>query len=186
MARRKFIKDLTAPGVARFSEIVPQNWAAPEKGQVPYRQLGSTGEKVSIVGLGGFHLGRPDEQESIRIIHTAIDNGINFMDNSWDYNGGESEIRMGKALRDGYRQKVFLMTKIDGRTGEAATKQLNESLKRLQTDTIDLLQFHELIRMSDPEHIFAPTVPTRPCSQRKKTGKSVISASLGTRVPQSI
>ena len=93
------------------------------------------------------------------------------MDNSWDYNGGESEIRMGKALRDGYRQKVFLMTKIDGRTGEAATKQLNESLKRLQTDTIDLLQFHELIRMSDPEHIFAPNGAYEAMLAAKKDGK---------------
>jgi len=97
MDRRKFIKDLTAlgvaAGVARISGIVPQTWAAPEKGQIPYRQLGSTGEKVSIVGLGGYHLGRPDEPESIRIIRTAIDNGINFMDNSWDYNSGESEIQ---------------------------------------------------------------------------------------------
>lgn len=175
MDRRKFIKDLTAlgvaAGVARISGIVPQTWAAPEKGQIPYRQLGSTGEKVSIVGLGGYHLGRPDEQESIRIIRTAIDNGINFMDNSWDYNGGESEIRMGKALREGYRQKVFLMTKIDGRTGEAATKQLNESLQRLQTDTIDLLQFHELIRLSDPERIFAPHGAYEAMLAAKKAGK---------------
>ena len=133
-----------------------QAWAASEQGQIPYRVLGSTGEKVSIVGVGGFHLGKPDEQEAIRIVRTAIDNGVNFMDNSWDYNGGMSEIRMGKALRDGYRQKVFLMTKLDGRTAEAATAQLEESLQRLQTDMIDLVQFHEIIRMSDPERIFAP------------------------------
>lgn len=175
MDRRKFIKDLTAlgvaAGVARISGMVPQTWAASEKGQIPYRQLGSTGEKVSIVGLGGFHLGRPEEPESIRIVRTAIDSGINFMDNSWDYNGGESEIRMGKALRDGYRQKVFLMTKIDGRTGKAATEQLNESLKRLQTDTIDLLQFHELIRMSDPERIFAPHGAYAAMLAAQKAGK---------------
>jgi hypothetical protein len=120
MVRRKFLKDITAlgvaAGVARISGVVPPTWAAPAPGQIPYRQLGSTGEKVSVVGLGGFHLGRPSEPESIRIIRTAIDNGINFMDNSWDYNAGLSEIRMGTALRDGYRQKVFLMTKIDGRT----------------------------------------------------------------------
>ena len=175
MDRRKFIKDLAALGVAagmaRISGLVPQSWAAPEKGQIPYRPLGNTGEKVSIVGLGGFHLGRPEEQESIRIIRTAIDNGINFMDNSWDYNGGESEIRMGKALRDGYRQKVFLMTKIDGRTAESATKQLNESLQRLQTDRIDLLQFHELIRMSDPERIFAPHGAYEAMLAARKAGK---------------
>ncbi len=175
MDRRKFIKDLAALGVAagmaRISGLVPQSWAAPGKGELPYRPLGNTGEKVSIVGLGGFHLGRPEGQESIRIIRTAIDNGINFMDNSWDYNGGESEIRMGKALRDGYRQKVFLMTKIDGRTAESATKQLNESLQRLQTDRIDLLQFHELIRMSDPERIFAPHGAYEAMLAARKAGK---------------
>ena len=175
MDRREFIKNLTAlgvaAGVARIPGPLPHAWAVQEKGQMPYRVLGSTGEKVSIVGLGGFHLGRPEEQESIRIIRTAIDNGINFMDNSWDYNSGESEIRMGKALKDGYRQKVFLMTKIDGRTAEAAVKQLDESLKRLQTDTIDLLQFHELIRMSDPERIFAPPGAYEAMVAAKKAGK---------------
>ena len=125
--------------------------------EIPYRTLGHTGEKVSIIGLGGFHIGtQNNENTSIRIIRTAIDNGINFMDNCWDYNDGASEIRMGKALRDGYRNKVFLMTKIDGHTAQAATKQLNESLKRLQTDIIDLLQFHEVIRITDPEKIFSP------------------------------
>jgi aryl-alcohol dehydrogenase-like predicted oxidoreductase len=175
MDRRQFLHRLATLGaaaaVARIPGLVPHTWAAQERGQIPYRPLGSTGEKVSIVGLGGFHLGRPDEQESIRIVRTAIDTGINFMDNSWDYNGGESEIRMGKALRDGYRQKVFLMTKIDGRTGEAATKQLNESLKRLQTDAIDLLQFHELIRLSDPERIFAPHGAYEAMLAAKKAGK---------------
>jgi len=124
---------------------------------VPYRILGRTGQQVSIVGLGGFHIGIQDtENDSIRIIRTAIDSGINFMDNCWDYNDGASEIRMGKALRDGYRNKVFLMTKIDGQTKETAAKQIDESLQRLQTDVIDLLQFHEVIRMSDPDQILAP------------------------------
>jgi aryl-alcohol dehydrogenase-like predicted oxidoreductase len=83
-----------------------------------YRALGSTGEKVSAIGVGGWHLGlkHVDEKLSVRIVRTAIDRGVNFMDNSWDYNDGESERRMGKALRDGYREKAFLMTKIDGRT----------------------------------------------------------------------
>ncbi|HXC42371.1 MAG TPA: aldo/keto reductase [Candidatus Dormibacteraeota bacterium] len=124
--------------------------------EIPYRTLGRTGEKVSLIGLGGYHLGsQSDPQESIRIIRAGIDEGINFLDNCWDYNGGESEIRMGKALRDGYRQKALLMTKIDGRNKAAATAQLNESLRRLQTDRIDLLQFHEVIRDSDPDRIFA-------------------------------
>jgi predicted aldo/keto reductase-like oxidoreductase len=123
---------------------------------IPYRTLGRTGEKVSLIGLGGYHLGtQSDPEESIRIIRTGIDAGINFLDNCWDYNGGESEVRMGKALRDGYRQKAFLMTKIDGRNRAAATAQLNESLRRLQTDRIDLLQFHEVIRDSDPDRFFA-------------------------------
>jgi aryl-alcohol dehydrogenase-like predicted oxidoreductase len=175
MNRREFIQRLAALGVAvqvaQIPGLVPHAWAAQKKGEIPYRQLGTTGEKVSIVGLGGFHLGRPSEPESIRIIRTAIDNGINFMDNSWDYNQGESEIRMGKALRDGYRRKVFLMTKIDGHTGKAATKQLNESLRRLQTDTIDLLQFHEIIRMSDPERIFAANGAFQAMLEAKKAGK---------------
>ncbi len=126
-------------------------------GAMPYRTLGSTGEKVSLVGLGGFHIGtQQDEQDSIRIVRTAIDSGINFLDNCWDYNNGKSEERMGKALRDGYRQKVFLMTKVDGRTRQKAAQQLDESLRRLQTDRIDLWQFHENIRMNDADRIFAP------------------------------
>jgi len=139
---------------------------------VPYRTLGRTGEKVSLVGLGGYHLGRQsDVAESIRIIRTGIDEGINFLDNCWDYNGGESEIRMGKALRDGYRQKAFLMTKIDGRTKAAAVTQLNESLRRLQTDRIDLLQLHEVIRDSDPDRIFAEGGAMEAVLEAKKAGK---------------
>ena len=123
---------------------------------MPTRRLGQTGVEVSLIGLGGWHLGFKsiDEQLSIRIIRTAIDNGINFMDNCWDYNEGASELRMGKALRDGYRERAFLMTKIDGRTRQEATKQLDESLKRLQTDHIDLVQHHEILRYEDPHRIF--------------------------------
>src|SRR5271157_402849 len=127
----------------------------PQNSEIPYRTLGHTGEKVSIIGLGGFHIGtQNNENDSMRIIRTAIDNGVNFMDNSWDYNDGVSEIRMGKALRDGYRNKAFLMTKIDGRTKQAAAQQINESLSRLQTDHVDLMQFHEVIRLEDPDRIF--------------------------------
>jgi len=139
---------------------------------VPMRTLGRTGEKVSIVGLGGYHLGmQSDEQESIRIIRAALDNGITFLDNCWDYNDGQSEIRMGKALRDGYRQKAFLMTKIDGRTKKAAADQINESLRRLQTDHIDLLQFHEVIRESDADRIFAAGGGMEAALEAKKQGK---------------
>jgi aryl-alcohol dehydrogenase-like predicted oxidoreductase len=123
---------------------------------MPYRQLGRTGERVSAIGLGGWHLGLKTVTEdlSIRIVRTAIDRGINFLDNSWDYNEGASEIRMGKALRDGYRKKAFLMTKIDGRSRPEAARQLDESLKRLQTDCIDLVQHHEVLRFEDPHRIF--------------------------------
>lgn len=121
-----------------------------------YRTLGATQEKVSVIGVGGWHLGvnSVDEQLAIRIVRTAIDQGINFLDNCWDYNEGRSEIRMGLALRDGYRHKAFLMTKIDGRSKKEATKQLNESLQRLRVDCIDLVQHHEIIRYDDPHRIF--------------------------------
>src|SRR5882672_8668605 len=139
---------------------------------IPYRTLGRTREKVSLVGLGGYHLGKQAEpQESIRIIRTGLDEGINFLDNCWDYNGGESEIRMGNALRDGYRQKAFLMSKIDGRNKAAAATQLNESLRRLQTDRIDLLQFHEVIRDSDPDRIFAEGGGMEAAVEARKAGK---------------
>ena len=142
------------------------------KNGMPYRMLGRTGEKVSLIGLGGYHLGsQSDPEESVRIIRTGIDEGINFLDNCWDYNGGESEIRMGKALRDGYRQKAFLMTKIDGRNKTAAATQLNESLRRLQTDRIDLLQFHEVIRDSDPGRIFAKGGAIEAVVEAQKAGK---------------
>ena len=121
-----------------------------------YRVLGSTEEKVSAIGLGGWHIAlkHVDEQLGIRIVRAAIDRGITFMDNSWDYNGGASEIRMGKALRDGYRDKVFLMTKIDGRSKKEAARQLDESLQRLQVDYIDLVQHHEILRYEDPDRVF--------------------------------
>jgi predicted aldo/keto reductase-like oxidoreductase len=117
---------------------------------MPERRLGRTGVDVSMIGLGGHHIGRPkDEQEGIRLVRMAIDNGITFLDNCWDYNEGRSEERMGKALADGYRKRAFLMTKLDGRTKDAATKQLEQSLERLKTDVIDLVQIHEVIRMED-------------------------------------
>ena len=139
---------------------------------IPYRTLGRTREKASLIGLGGYHLGKQaDPQESIRIIRTGLDEGVNFLDNCWDYNGGESEIRMGNALRDGYRQKAFLMSKIDGRTKAAAGSQINESLRRLQTDRIDLLQFHEVIRDTDPGRIFAAGGALEAVLEAQKAGK---------------
>jgi len=139
---------------------------------IPYRTLGRSREKVSLVGLGGYHLGKQaDPQESVRIIRMGLDEGINFLDNCWDYNGGESEIRMGIALRNGYRQKAFLMSKIDGRTKAAAASQVNESLRRLQTDRIDLLQFHEVIRDTDPDRIFAKGGAMEAVLEAQKAGK---------------
>jgi predicted aldo/keto reductase-like oxidoreductase len=151
---------------------------------IPYRTLGRTGERVSIIGLGGAHIGRQaDERESIRIIRTAIDSGINFMDNCWSYHGGASEIRMGKALRDGYREKVFLMTKIDGRNRTTAATQIDECLRRLQTDTMDLLQFHEMIRMSDPDRIFAPGGAMEAMLEAKEAGKTRYIGFTGHKSP---
>ena len=137
-----------------------------------YRDLGRTGEKVSAIGLGGYHIGKQqDPQESIRLMRAAIDRGISFMDNCWDYNDGLSEVRMGQALRDGYRQRVFLMTKIDGRTKSAAAKQIEQSLGRLQTDTIDLIQFHECIRLDDPDRIFSPGGALEAVQAARQAGK---------------
>jgi aryl-alcohol dehydrogenase-like predicted oxidoreductase len=143
------------------------------KSDMLYRTLGETCEQVSAIGVGGWHLGLPkvDEQLSIRIVRTAIDRGINFMDNSWDYNDGASETRMGKALKDGYRDKVLLMTKIDGRTKTEAAKQLDESLRRLQVETIDLVQHHEIIRFEDPDRIFAEDGANAALMEAQRAGK---------------
>jgi aryl-alcohol dehydrogenase-like predicted oxidoreductase len=139
---------------------------------MPYRMLGKTGEKVSAIGLGGYHLGHPpDPAIAIQIVRSAIDRGITFMDNCWDYHLGESERRMGIALRDGYRQKVFLMTKFDGRTKDSTARQIDESLRRLQTDHIDLIQYHENIRLEDPDRFFAVDGPLEALSDAKKAGK---------------
>ena len=143
-----------------------------QSGEMSYRILGRTGERVSAIGLGGHHIGRiREEQESIKLIRSAIDRGINFMDNSWDYHNGRSHRWMGQALKDGYRQKVFLMTKIDGRTKTAAMMQIDESLKALQTDRIDLMQHHEIIRMEDPDRIFAPGGAMEAVVEAQKAGK---------------
>ena len=138
-----------------------------------YRTLGSTGEKVSAIGIGGWHLGLPDvdEQTAIRIVRSAIDAGINFLDNSWDYNDGASEIRMGKALDDGYRDRSFVMTKIDGRSKKEAARQLDESLHRLKVDCIDLVQHHEVIRFEDPHRIFADDGANAALLDARQVGK---------------
>ena len=174
--RREFLENVTL-GVAGVSVAVSSSTLAPEvvnaaAGEMPYRTLGRSGEKVSLLGLGGYHIGiQKDEQESIRIIRTALDSGVNFLDNCWDYNGGESEVRMGKALRDGYREKAFLMTKVDGQMKDLAAKQIDESLRRLQTDHLDLLQIHEVIRPGDPDRVFGPGGSFEAVMAAKKAGK---------------
>lgn len=142
-------------------------------GGMPRRALGRTGEKVSMIGLGGSDIGKKTltDSQSVDLIRRAIDGGINFMDNCWDYHDGRSERLMGQALRDGYRQKVYLMTKIDGRTKGAAAKQIDESLRRLQTDHLDLLQHHEIIRYEDPHRIFGPGGAMEACLEAQKAGK---------------
>jgi Predicted oxidoreductases of the aldo/keto reductase family len=184
MKRRDFIRktSLSIGAVWAASELmenakalVDMNEYRPKetrKGDMLYRELGKTGEQVSLVGLGGYHIGhQADESESIKIIRSAIDRGITFLDNCWDYNGGMSEIRMGKALQDGYRGRVFLMTKIDGRTKGSAAKQIDESLQRLQTDHLDLLQHHEILRMEDPDAVFGPEGSMVAVLEAQKAGK---------------
>ncbi len=144
------------------------------KGEMLYRPLGATGVDVSLIGMGGAHLGLAtvEEDDAIKLIHQALERGINFLDNSWDYNEGRSEMRVGKALKQGgYRDKAFVMTKIDGRTKEVATNQIEDSLRRLQVDHIDLLQHHEVIRFDDPDRIFAEGGAQEAVLAAQKAGK---------------
>ena len=128
---------------------------------IPNRALGSTGVRVTVLGVGGYHIGKAkDPKLGVRIIRAAIDEGINFLDNAWCYNGGLSERIMGQALRDGYRDRVFLMTKNHGRDPATFESQLEDSLRRLQTDYIDLLQFHEIVHDQDPPRILDDVLDT--------------------------
>ena len=164
-----------ADSAAGSAAILPKLGDAGElRGDMLYRKLGKTGETVSAIGLGGSHIAKKgiEEAESVRLVQAAVDRGITFMDNSWDYNEGQSELRMGKALAEGGRRdKVFLMTKLDGRTKEAAAKQLDESLKRLQTDRIDLIQHHEVLRFDDPDRIFAQGGAMEAVLEARQAGK---------------
>ena len=182
MDRRGFLKVSVATAV--FAATSGITWAMDEKAGIPRRKLGRTCESVSMIGLGGFHLGMPSEETSLRIVRTAIDNGMNFLDNCWDYNGGVSEIRMGKALRDGYRDRAFLMTKIDGRDRFTAQKQIDESLRRLQTDHLDLLQLHEVIRLNDPDRTFAKGGAIEALLESQKAGKTRFLGFTGHKDPQ--
>jgi predicted aldo/keto reductase-like oxidoreductase len=183
MQRREFLLTATAgaglagglsPSPAAGAELDLPIGPPPEtvRGDMRYRKLGRTSVEVSAIGVGGFHIGVPkDENESTRIIRTAIDAGVTFMDNSWDYHNGLSEERMGKAIQGGYRDKIFLMTKIDGRTKIEAAKQIDESLQRLRTDHLDLLQHHEVIRLEDPDRIFSPGGAQEAVVAAQKAGK---------------
>jgi len=154
--------------------------------QIPLRPLGRTGEHVSIIGLGGFHLGTlasPDE--AVRLLHEAVDSGITFLDNAWEYNDHRSEEWMGKALR-GRRDKVFLMTKVctHGRDKQEAMRQLEESLNRLGTDYLDLWQIHEVIYENDPDLHFAPGGVVEALDEAKKQGKVRFVGFTGHKSPE--
>jgi len=168
--RRDFLRTAAAAGV---TTAAASPFLRADSGGVPTRALGRTGEHVSAIGLGGYHLGKSSlsDEQSIQLIRQAVDRGITFLDNCWDYNEGTSETRMGKALAGGYRNKVFLMTKIDGRTKGACAQQIDESLHRLQTDHVDLMQFHEIIRLEDPDRIFAEGGAMEAMLEAKKAGK---------------
>src|SRR5258705_8275809 len=179
MERRDFLKTATAatvgaaiPATAQTADRSNAPAQRPEAPDMIYRELGTTRERVSVIGMGGYHLGKQkDSSQSIQLMHAGNDRGITFLDNCWDYNDGISEVRMGQALRNGYRQKVFLMTKMDGRTAVEYNKQLEQSLGRLQTDMIDLVQFHEIIRLEDPDRIFAPGGAIEAAIAARQAGK---------------
>lgn len=170
MDRRQAIGMMAGAGFASLLHA-QNNGEKPQANGMIYRNLGSTGERVSAIGIGGAHLARPSEQEAIRIVRSALDRGITFLDNCWDYSNGECERRMGMALRDGYRKKAFLMTKFDGRTRDAAAQQIDQSLQRLQTDHVDLIQYHENIRLDDPDRFFAAGGALEAVEAAKKAGK---------------
>lgn len=183
MERREFIK--SAALAAAASTLGPES-LADAGAPIPRRTLGRTGAEVSAIGLGGYHIGVSSltDKQATQLIRTAIDNGITFMDNCWDYNQGQSEVRMGRALKDGYREKVFLMTKIDGRTPDAARSQLNDSMMRLQVDRIDLVQIHEVIRPTDPEECFKPGYVVDVLKQARQEGKIRFIGFTGHKSPE--
>jgi aryl-alcohol dehydrogenase-like predicted oxidoreductase len=166
MERRSFLETSAAALIAQSMFADDER-----RGDMIYRTLGRTGERVSAIGLGGYHIGvARTEQDSTRLVRSAIDRGITFLDNCWDYMDGKCEVWMGQALRDGYRNKIFLMTKFDGRTRASAARQIDESLQRLQTDHVDLMQFHENIRLEDPDRFFNDGVVDA-LVEAKKAGK---------------
>ena len=158
ITRREFLRLSAATAAAISLQGVPV--IAGTRNGIPYRVLGKTGLKISILAVGGHTIGIDEltDSESIKIMRTAIDEGINFFDNAWDYHDGRSEKRMGMALEDGYRDKVILMTKHHGRKPEYARKELEDSLRRLKTDVIDVWQFHELDEQWEVDSIYSSGV----------------------------
>jgi predicted aldo/keto reductase-like oxidoreductase len=184
MHRREFIKTAAAAAfVASLGKNLGLAQTAP--GAIPMRTLGHTGAKVSMLGIGGAHIGESyvPEAVGIQIIRTALDAGVTFLDNCWDYNKGVSEIRMGMALRDGYRDKAFLMTKTDGRDAATATAQIEESLRRLGTDHLDLIQLHDIHDMSEPDKVFAPGGAIEAVVAAKQAGKARFIGFTGHKNP---
>ncbi|HEX2521811.1 MAG TPA: aldo/keto reductase [Terriglobia bacterium] len=188
--RREFIKASLAAGVGLGGLVSDALVSQAATGEMPRRPLGKTGEKVSLITLGGAHIGYlQDDQEAIRIMHRAIDEGIDFFDNSWDYNNGRSEVLMGKALGGTRRKKVFLMTKLCSHRGERWSKKecfeiLDESLKRLQTDYLDLWQLHEVIKEDHPDKAFASGAAIEALAEAKKAGKVRYIGFTGHRDPK--
>ena len=200
MERRDFLRSAAVAGVAAVTPDAitkgAENAAGtrkqspvsrPEHSDMLYRELGTTGERVSAIGMGGFHLAKDSSitaEDAVHLVRSASDQGITFFDNCWDYNDGLSEVRMGQALKEGYRQKVFLMTKLDARTAEEYNKQLEQSLGRLNTDMIDLVQFHEIIRFEDPDRIFAEGGAIQAAMAARTAGKIRYIGFTGHKDPQ--
>lgn len=191
-SRRTFLKQvligLGSVSLTKFP-FSNRNWGASialaSSGAIPTRPLGKTGEKVSILGLGGWHLGGiQDDQEAITLIREAVDNGVTFLDNAQSYHGGRSEEVMGRALRNGYRSRVFLMTKHKGRDKKTAMGHLEDSLRRLQTDVIDLWQIHRVIFPDEPKRIFSPGGAIEAAEEAKKAGKVRFVGFSGHKNPQ--
>jgi Aldo/keto reductase family len=185
VSRREFLEFASAGVIAGTLQAAfpPADARAEVKNGIPYRELGRTGEKVSLVGLGGYHLGKQaDPNESVAIIRKALDEGINFLDNCWDYNGGESEIRMGQALRDGYRDKAFLMTKIDGRTNRAPPHKSTSLSGAFRLNTLTCFNSTRSFAIRIQIESLLREALSKRLSQRRETARSASLDLPGTRV----
>jgi aryl-alcohol dehydrogenase-like predicted oxidoreductase len=187
--RRRFLQASVAglAGASLAPSFFGSASAAPpeneSRGGIPYRRLGTTKDSVSILGIGGYHIGMCAEDEATRIVHEAVDNGVSFFDNAWCYHDGRSEERLGKALV-GRRDKAFVMTKNHGREKNVALEHLEDSLRRLKTDVIDLWMFHECVYDQDPDRIFAVGGGIEAAAVAKKQGKVRYIGFTGHKHPQ--